>query len=347
MSAREMAEQGIIKLLFPGGMVPWEDRHKTPEIERTISHLLDVVEGDGNIVIDSIRSPQENAIITQQIVDLRKAGYTERQIVEKTGLSRDAVHNRLERHKRRAKLQTAAPGPIDALSEEFIPHAHEAAQPPVPEAALRSVAPDHFVEANEMVTGTDSVDGIDYEVLAAPPKVEQVPGLAGLQEVRLEQSEKPQDLEQKKSPKPEKVPLTDAQKAQIMELHEKGLKNREIADRLGIRNMSQIQGTIVSRKRKESAHAAQSSDTSAMPAKDVMLLQQPANVADTSIAAPKPTEDKPAPKAIGRAELDAKIWELHKAGKTPEQISDILYAEGLYYSEKSVIIRLRSQLGNL
>ena len=36
-----------------------------------------------------------------------------------------------------------------------------------------------------------------------------------------------------------------------------------------------------------------------------------------------------------------------KAGKSPEQISDELYAEGLYYSEKSVRIRLISQGANL
>ena len=62
-------------------------------------------------------------------------------------------------------------------------------------------------------------------------------------------------------------------------------------------------------------------------------------------AEPPASEAKqsPEPRAISRAELDQRIWDLWKAGKTPEQISDELYAEGLYYSEKSVRIRLVSQ----
>jgi len=54
-------------------------------------------------------------------------------------------------------------------------------------------------------------------------------------------------------------------------------------------------------------------------------------------------QERPAAKSISRAELDAKIWALHKAGMSPEEISDKLYGEGLYYSAKSVRVRLISQ----
>jgi hypothetical protein len=57
-----------------------------------------------------------------------------------------------------------------------------------------------------------------------------------------------------------------------------------------------------------------------------------------------PEEKSPAPKSISRAELDAKIWEMYTKEKlTAEEISDRLYSEGLFYSEKSVHIRLISQ----
>ena len=54
-------------------------------------------------------------------------------------------------------------------------------------------------------------------------------------------------------------------------------------------------------------------------------------------------DDRPEPVAISRKELDLRIWDLHRAGKTLEEISDILYDKGLYYSAKSVRIRLLQQ----
>lgn len=55
------------------------------------------------------------------------------------------------------------------------------------------------------------------------------------------------------------------------------------------------------------------------------------------------TEDRPEPRSISRKELDLRIWDMWKAGKTLDEISDILYSEGLYYSAKSVRVRLLSQ----
>jgi hypothetical protein len=55
------------------------------------------------------------------------------------------------------------------------------------------------------------------------------------------------------------------------------------------------------------------------------------------------TETRPEPVSISRSELNIMIWDLWKAGKTLEEISDILYDKGLYYSAKSVRIRLLQQ----
>jgi hypothetical protein len=55
------------------------------------------------------------------------------------------------------------------------------------------------------------------------------------------------------------------------------------------------------------------------------------------------TDDHPEPVSISRKELDLRIWDMWRAGKTLDEISDILYSEGLYYSPKSVRVRLLSQ----
>lgn len=54
-------------------------------------------------------------------------------------------------------------------------------------------------------------------------------------------------------------------------------------------------------------------------------------------------ERKPEPVSISRAELDRRIWDMWRAGKTLDEISDTLYSEGLYYSAKSVRVRLLNQ----
>jgi len=357
---RAMAEQNILKIIWPpDGRPTWEDRHKIPPIERALNHLLDVVEG--------AEAPQtsitvaESQALTEKAVALRQQGMKLGQIGDILGLTAKAVSSRLSDARKKQTILRVQTG--QRVTFDGKP------------AALRSAAPNHIVEANEMVPGTDSVDGVDYEDLAAQPKVEQVSGQTSLQEARPEQNEnstirkdrmveesegvgpggtKPDNSEKPETSaqKPERVPLTDEQKAQIMELHGKGNDIAEIKNLLGISDGRLIQGTIMGSKRRKTAEnvpAVQSSDTSSRPQKDVMLLQQPANVADTSSTsvtsapADKPTEDKPAPKAIGRVELDAKIWTLWKEGKSPAEISDIIWDEGYYYSEKSVTVRLRSQ----
>ena len=54
-------------------------------------------------------------------------------------------------------------------------------------------------------------------------------------------------------------------------------------------------------------------------------------------------DDRPEPVSISRKELDLRIWDMWKAGETLDEISEILYSEGLYYSPKSVRVRLLSQ----
>jgi len=80
-------------------------------------------------------------------------------------------------------------------------------------------------------------------------------------------------------------------------------------------------------------------DKSDAPSEKVLPPEPPAEPPTQSAI----IQERPAPQSLTRAELDAKMWALHMAGKTPEEISDALYSEGLYYSEKSVRVRLISQ----
>ena len=367
-SPRAMAEQDILKIIWPpDGRPAWEDRHKIPRIEQALGTLLDIVEGDD--VKPAAIKARESQKLTAHIV-------ASNQLCDICG--------RPEEIKGGCSEECARENAIKALQGEPIQPAGITATD-LPEA-LRSAASDQLVEANKMIADMDSAEArppnsaadhiveANEMVVQAPPKVEQVSGQAALQEARPEQNEnptirkdrmveeskevRPGGASPEKSEKPEnahpktaKVPLTDSQKAQILDLHAKGVNNHDIAAQLGIKDTRQVQGCIIARRKTaENVPAAKKDDTSTEPAKDVMLLQQPANVADTSDtspAAPKPTEDKPAPKAMTRAETDKKMWDLWKSGKSPKEIADILWDEDLYYSEKSVTVRLRSQGADL
>ena len=65
------------------------------------------------------------------------------------------------------------------------------------------------------------------------------------------------------------------------------------------------------------------------------------------VTSPEPEEeeprDRPEPVSISRKELDLRMWDMHRAGKTVDEISEVLYSEGLYYSPNSVRTRLRAQ----
>lgn len=369
--ARAMAEQAILKILWPpDGKFSWEDRFKVADVERALKNLLDAVEKE-----PVQPNPAGNEAISQKMADLKALGYSETQIARQMGYTPNAVHKRLDGLKKRMQKQTAnspgvpvaeeahsSPGgiqqdvktdtaePVRTGSEIPFSCHHENGR--VDPAALRSAAPDQFVEANKMIADADPTESKppaddatlrNIERVEQGQEVEQVSGRANLQDAKPERSGKPQDLEQKQIPKPEKVPLTDEQKAEIWELHEKGLKNCEIADRLGIRNMSQIQGIIVGRKRKESAYAVQPSDTSAKPTRDVMLLQQSTEGLQ---AKREPAQDtKPLTNEERRQTLlDMKIERLSYTN-TVAQIAEKLSVPGDVWTEDMVDKRLQKVRG--
>ena len=129
-------------------------------------------------------------------------------------------------------------------------------------------------------------------------------------------------IKENKEPK-KKIKLTDDQKAEILDRHGKGQTTKEIGQAMQI-DARRVHGYIMSQ---------------------TVFKKGPDSSTDEG--RPPEVEAKPKPRSIGRAQPGQLIWDLWKAGKTLEQISDELYAEGLYYSEKSVRVRLISQGADL
>lgn len=280
---RAMAEQDILRIIWPpDGRVPWGDRRKVPGIERAIGHLLDVIAADGNYM-EPPMSPEASYRITQKIVDLKASGYTEVQIAEMTGLTKDAVHNRICRYRQRRQTTKAQGVP----------------------------APDQSVEANKMIADTDSADHIveaNEMVAQAPPKVEQV--------------------------RPEKVPLTDEQKDTIIQLHQEGRSNTDIAATLGI-DPRRIQGTIIARRKPaKNVPAVQPGYLPSRPAEDLQPKPAPAQE-----ARPLYTEDD-----RRQTLLDMKIDRLSYTN-TPAQIAEKLSVPGDVWTEDMVNERLQKIRG--
>jgi len=138
---------------------------------------------------------------------------------------------------------------------------------------------------------------------------------------------------------PEQLPETpkeDALKAEVRARHARGEGIKNIADSLGVQ-WRWVRAVCAK------APKPKQEDKAGLPSEKAPPPEPPAE----SLAQSAIIQERPTSQAISRAELDAKIWALHKAGKTPEEISDELYSEGLYYSEKSVRVRLISQGADL
>lgn len=349
---RAMAEQDILRIIWPpDGRVPWEDRRKVPEIERTIGHLLDVLETGGNYM-EPPMSPEASYHVTQKIVDLKASGYTEVQIAEMTGLTKDAVHNRICRYRQRRQTTKAQGVPALDQSVEvdkmIADMGSAGARPSANDAAMRSAA-DHIVEANDIV-------------VQVYPEVEQVSGQASLPGAKPEQNENPtirrdRIVEESAKVRPAKVPLTDEQKGAIHQLHQEGRSNTDIAATLGI-DPRRVQGTIIARRKPaKNVPAVQPGYLPSQPAEDlqpkptpVQEARPPTNESHAHYE-PQPFRREPIQEARPLTNedrrqtlLDMKIDRLSYSN-TPAQIAEKLSVPGDVWTEDMVNERLQKIRG--
>jgi hypothetical protein len=122
----------------------------------------------------------------------------------------------------------------------------------------------------------------------------------------------------------------------ILQLRSEGKLYREIHEALQAKGivctLDDVTARYTSEKKKRTASQAQpkTSLEPSRPAAEVSKVESHANPSGPL------KESKPEPKFISRHALADKVWEMHKAGKTPNEISDELCAEGYYYGRDRV-----------
>lgn len=143
-------------------------------------------------------------------------------------------------------------------------------------------------------------------------------------------------LEEKKPQKPEKVPYTDTQKQEILSRHAGGQSAKDIAVVMGSHGQ-RVQGIIMGEKRRKvpknvaPVHAPVEASERATAEGELPEVQTPAEESDPTRAV----------KSYTPAVLNGLIWDLHRAGKTPGEISDELYAQGYCFDEGFVFARIK------
>jgi len=319
---RAMAEQSILKIIWPpDGRPAWEDRHKIPPIERALNHLLDVVEG--------AEAPQtsitvaESQALTEKAVALRQQGMKLGQIGDILGLTAKAVSSRLSDARKKQTILRVQTG--QRVTFDGKP------------AALRSAAPNHIVEANEMVTDIDSAE-------ARPPN--------SAADHIVEADEMVADADSVGSTPAENPTIRGT--LAIQEGHVEPTHINMSVGRLAENSPAQPEFEQVARqpslqetKPEQSENSTIRNDRIVEESKEVLLQD----------ASPENPEKPPGtPQKIEREDgkewakiphtFDAQIIDLKKGGKTYSEIAEALRQQGLNCTEKDVgnrIFRMRKK----
>lgn len=129
---------------------------------------------------------------------------------------------------------------------------------------------------------------------------------------------------------------------ELIVLREAGNSLKEIVNHLRILGIKCTEADVSARVLSEQRKRAAAKKAEEAPVQEAV---EPATQdgTDEEPQEAEATDDRPEPVSMSRKELDLRIWDMWRAGKTLEEISDILYSKGLYYSPKSVRVRLLSQ----
>ena len=358
-------ETQIFRLIFPPvGAIPLEKIEAVPHIRQHINAIIDLASTE-----HGISSPNESAALTTRVIELRDTPgpdgkiRTWRTIAEICGTTLDAVRHRYGKGKATIRKSRTVGGAAltgydikDKLAEFQIIEGASEPNGEFTEIERQTPQVMHPVEPF-----------LSDMVVSHHPKTETEP----LQEAEPTDLEKPAEQEKKPEEvatirdsrtdegptKPTKADLTPCQRGQligpkiphelddeIIMLREAGNPLKEIVNHLQVLGItcteSDVSARVISEQKKRAAKKAEESA--------VQEAADPTTQDDTAQPEEEPqeaeaTDNRPEPVAISRKELDLRIWDMWRAGKTLDEISDILYSEGLYYSAKSVRVRLLSQ----
>jgi len=364
------AEAEIFRILFPPvGAIPVERLETIRPIRSHISKAIALSNG-----IKTTISPEEHRAITMRVVALRESissdsrPLTWREIAAQVGnLTPNAAKKRYTEFCRKREIERLRQEAHRAQSI-LAEHASEA-QHKTEGVPLQEAAPEQSGSSQEDGLKTEQV--LDRE----EPRLLAEPNPGPLEESRaIEEKAAPVVTSKEAVPRiGPKIPHSEdefivARRSQgarfstiLAELQQKGIECNidDVTARYYTAASKQAQeakGKKPHNAPTRSEASAQKKDNQAQedsvhsPATEAHEIAQeaPAVAHQEAPTASEGSETKqPEPKYISRADLDAKIWALHKEGKTPAEISDLLYAEGYYYGEQRVHRMLLQQGADL
>jgi hypothetical protein len=331
-------EGAVYSLLFPGGQIPIELKKSLGAIDARIVEIHSLAQGNHPAPkTRRIIEPTESAALTQRIVELRDGQPTPswRDIAREIGyvLSSDAIRCRYQDAKTLQERNRIVMPAYDLPGKDDR---------------------DLLVRANPDPELQGKVELI-VEAAAAPALSEAKPELS--EKPAIQEEKQPENKETDiKGPGAGKRKMTPSQRGHLIgpkiphsedefiyAEKQLGKTFKQISDAL---HQKGIECTFVDvstryyaekRKRIQENVAPEAAADPSPPGVEGAPLAEAREASGPTRGTPEEAEEgKPEPRSISRIERDNLIWNLWKEGKTPEEISDQIYAEGLYYDARAV-----------
>jgi len=366
MIAAKSLQDAVYGAIFPGGMIPLRCKDLIPAIDARIKEIAELAEGKIIEGMNRRLAKSESLALTEQIIQLRDScepPMSYREIMRRLGncISPDAARNRYDDAKKAREDAAMQQEGHAAISGEAI-RAGRYTTPPEVQGKINSS--DHVGEPNKLIPATEDGNRKENETdiaATAPPALQEAQSQqseeATIREGKIVQEiqEDKRDLTAKQAGHINGPKIPHSEDDYIMQLRVEGKLFREIHDAIQAKGIVCTLDDVTARYQSEKKKRAQAAPIQPEPPTDPSQpgaegAQEPARANPRGTPEAKqsaPTTPKPDPKSISRAELDEKIWKAWKAGKTPDEISNDLCAEGLYYGKKSVELRLRQQGADL
>ena len=338
-------ETQIFRLIFPpSGSIPLEKLEAVPTIRQHINSIIDLASTE-----HGISSPGESAALTARVIELRDTPgpdgkvRTWRTIAEICGTTLDAVRHRYGKGKATIRKSRTVQGLPPAGAPWYNDIAKEWSLGPTGHPTKDEIPRASSMAFNERVPLVGHVEPFIADMVVSesrqtdhPPKTAPIPTRLTMcgdftTIHRVDLAGKPIDavgvgvLGEPSGPQTveKPAPLDPETRGEVDRMLGEGMTVKEISAELE-KNKKHVPWTKI---RARAAYLAK------MKRKEAKPESREAEATDA----------RPGPVSISRKELDLRIWDMWKAGETLDDISDILYSEGLYYSPKSVRVRLLSQ----
>ncbi len=326
-------ETQIFRLIFPpSGSIPLEKIEAVPLIRQHIDSIIDLASTE-----HGISSPGESAALTARVIELRDTPgpdgkiRTWRTIAEICGTTLDAVRHRYVKGKatiRKSRtVEDAALSDSDAFNVAHLSTSGEF-------ATIRGV---RLADKPPDAAGP----GFLWERPEVRPDEAPTKPTKAIITRRVDPWPDPVEPEKK----PDEVPLppiVGSTWEEVDKLLGEGMSVKDIATELEMKGEPmpwtkiRARAAYLGRMKSKPKEVKPEPEKADEPEPDAAPTGEGPQEAEA-------TDDLPEPRSISRKELDLRIWDMWRAGKTLEEISEILYSEGLYYSAKSVRVRLLSQ----